>query len=642
MSFAIDNEVKDRVRVAVNIVDLLSSYMELRRQGRGFVGTCPFHDDRRPSLQINPDRQTWKCWVCDVGGDIFSFVMKRENVTFPEALRMLADRAGIVIEESKSQSKSRNDKKKLYETMEWAVKEFHQFFLNSPDAQSARDYILSRGLSEESVKKFCIGFAPDSWSWLVDRGASKSYSPQLIESVGLAARGDRGSIYDRFRSRVIFPIRDVQSRPIAVGGRILPGANAEAAKYVNCNETALYHKSHQLYNLDLARDAIVKAKQAVVMEGYTDVIMAVQHGINNVVACCGTALGETQLKVLRRYCDSVVLLLDGDEAGQRRSREILELFVGEQMDLRILTLPEDLDPCDYLTKYGGDELRKQIAGALDALEFKINHVCQGFDPLVDTHRANAALEDILGTMSKVSRETLFTNDTARLRQDQFIARLSREFGIERSELKSRIESIRQQSADRAKQRMQFSAAQNLVANPAAASVSTGSAQKEQLDAPKPVIVRYSELSAIEIELFELMALYEHIVPIAIERFPVSNLSSDTAKKIFQTYLDLELAGNALNFESVLSAVEDAGVKSVLVSIEDHASRKAEMAKMTPDERLHSLCDRLSGHEDRAYRRQQISILERKQVDEQTELDLLNQIVSQARAKHGLNQTDTPQ
>ncbi|MCU0714318.1 MAG: CHC2 zinc finger domain-containing protein, partial [Pirellula sp.] len=143
MSFAIDNEVKDRVRVAVNIVDLLSSYMELRRQGRGFVGTCPFHDDRRPSLQINPDRQTWKCWVCDIGGDIFSFVMKRENVTFPEALRMLADRAGIVIEESKSHSKSRNDKKKLYETMEWAVKEFHNFLLTSADAQAAREYVQS-------------------------------------------------------------------------------------------------------------------------------------------------------------------------------------------------------------------------------------------------------------------------------------------------------------------------------------------------------------------------------------------------------------------------------------------------------------------------------------------------------------------
>jgi DNA primase len=337
----------------------------------------------------------------------------------------------------------------------------------------------------------------------------------------------------------------------------------------------------------------------------------------------------------------VVLLLDGDDAGQRRSREILELFVGEQMDLRILTLPEDLDPCDYLLKYGGEELKKQITGALDALEFKINHVCQGFDPLIDTHRANSALEDILGTMSKVSRETLFTNDTARLRQDQFIARLSRQFGIERTELKSRIDSIRQQAAERAKQRLQFHAAQSSVASQPASNVSA-SASYEQGDAPKPIVVRYSELTAVEIELFELMALYEHIVPIAIERFPVSNLSSDTAKKIFQTYLDLELAGNALNFECVLSAVEDAGVKSVLVSIEDHASRKAEMAKMTPDERLHSLCDRLSGHEDRAYRRQQISILERKQVDEQTELDLLNQIVSQARAKHGLTQTDTPQ
>ena len=642
MSFAIDNEVKDRVRVAVNIVDLLSSYMELRRQGRGFVGTCPFHDDRRPSLQINPDRQTWKCWVCDVGGDIFSFVMKRENVTFPEALRMLADRAGIVIEESKSQSKTRNDKKKLYETMDWAVKEFHNFLLTSPEAKAAREYVQSRGLTEESISKFCIGFAPESWSWLVDRGSSQSYTPQLIETVGLAARGDRGSIYDRFRNRVIFPIRDVQSRPIAVGGRILPGVNADAAKYVNCNETALYHKSHQLYNLDLARDAIVKAKQAVVMEGYTDVIMAVQHGINNAVACCGTALGETQLKVLRRYCDSVVLLLDGDDAGQKRSREILELFVGEQMDLRILTLPEDLDPCDYLLKFGGEELKKQIAGSLDALEFKINHVCQGFDPLIDTHRANSALEDILGTMSKVSKETLFTNDTARLRQDQFIARLSRQFGIDRTELKSRIESIRQQAAERAKQRLQFHAAQSSVASQPVSGVPHDPTRGEQLDAPKPVVVRYSELSAVEIELFELMALYEHIVPIAIERFPVSNLNSDTAKKIFQTYLDLELAGIALNFESVLSAVEDAGVKSVLVSIEDHASRKAEKASMTPDERLHSLCDRLSGHEDRAYRRQQISILERKQVDEQTELDLLNQIVSQAQAKHGLTQTDTPQ
>jgi DNA primase len=628
VSFAIDNEVKDRVRLSVNIVDLLGSYMELRRQGRNFVGTCPFHDDRRPSLQINPDRQTWKCWVCDIGGDVFSFVMKKENVGFPEALRMLADRAGIVIEESKGSSGRRSDKKLLYETMDWAVREFHSFFLQSDDAKAARDYIESRGLTTESVKQFQIGFAPDSWSWLMDKGAGKSFGPQQIESVGLAARSDRGSVYDRFRNRVIFPIRDVQGRPIAVGGRVLPGANNDAAKYVNCNETALYHKSHQLYNLDLARDAIVKAKQAIVMEGYTDVIMAVQHGIQNVVACCGTALGESQLKILRRYCDSVVLLLDGDEAGQRRSRDILELFVAEQMDLRILTLPENLDPCDYLIKFGGDKLREQITSAKDALEYKIEYVCRGFDPLLDTHRANAALEDILDTMSKVSRESLVTQEATRLRHDQFVVRLAREFGVEQSEIRSRMEGIRALAVERAKQRNEFRMTQ-----------STGIVKEnsEQVAAPKRTVVRYSDLSATEIELFELMALYEHLAPIAIERFPVNNLSSDAAKTIFQTYLDLEIAGIALDFTSVLSAVEDAGVKSVLVSIEDHAARKADMAKMTPEERLHSLCERLTGQEDKAYRRQQISILEKKQMDEQTELDLLNQIVQQARAKHGLNQ-----
>ena len=207
MSFAIDNEVKDRVRLAVNIVDLIGSYGEIRRQGRGFVAACPFHDDRRPSLQVNPDRQTWKCWVCDIGGDVFSFVMKKESVGFPEALRMLADRAGIVIENPKDRG-SRDDKKRLYEAMKWATQEFHDCLLSSPEAKTAREYLEDRGITDGSLRKFQIGFAPESWSWLLDRGIAKSFSPDVLESIGLAARGDRGSRYDRFRNRAIFPIRD--------------------------------------------------------------------------------------------------------------------------------------------------------------------------------------------------------------------------------------------------------------------------------------------------------------------------------------------------------------------------------------------------------------------------------------------------
>lgn len=641
MSFAIDNEVKDRVRSAINIVDLMSSYMELRRQGRNFVAVCPFHDDRRPSMQINSDRQTWKCWVCDIGGDVFSFVMRKEGVPFPEALRMLAERAGIQIDEPKTRGgrAANDDKKSLLAAMKWAVDEFHQCLLQSPEAEKARSYLSDRGITEESIARFKLGYAPDAWSWLIDRGAAKSWKPEVLEAVGLLIKNERGSRYDRFRGRAMFPISDVQSRPIAVGGRILPGAATDSAKYINCNETRLYQKSHQLYGLDLARDAIAKSRQAVVMEGYTDVIMAVQHGIHNAVACCGTALGESHIKLLQRHCDSVVLLLDGDDAGQKRTGQILELFVNAQMDLRILTLPDALDPCDYLLKYNGDKLKEQIRSAVDALEHKLRLVCQGFDPLLDTHRANSALEDVLLTMSHVSHSSLLSNEAMRLRQDQLIARLARQFGIEQSEIRMRLDSIRRQTADREKQRQAFrqeQAARAVQPNQESSDASPSSMRfSEQTVTPANIAFTFSEMTPTECELFEIMAMHPELAPMAIERFPVTNLSTPTAKKLFQLVLDLELEGHALDFDSVMSVTEDPSLKSVLVSIVERATLKAPLSMMTADERLHSLCERLSGHEDRAQRRSQIQSLETKQLDEEASLLVLHDIVQQARVRHGL-------
>jgi len=641
VSFAIDNEVKDRVRSAINIVDLMSSYMELRRQGRNFVAVCPFHDDRRPSMQINSDRQTWKCWVCDIGGDVFSFVMRKEGVPFPEALRMLAERAGIQIDEPKTRGgrAANDDKKSLLAAMKWAVDEFHQCLLQSPEAEKARSYLSDRGITEESIARFKLGYAPDAWSWLIDRGAAKSWKPEVLEAVGLLIKNERGSRYDRFRGRAMFPISDVQSRPIAVGGRILPGAATDSAKYINCNETRLYQKSHQLYGLDLARDAIAKSRQAVVMEGYTDVIMAVQHGIHNAVACCGTALGESHIKLLQRHCDSVVLLLDGDDAGQKRTGQILELFVNAQMDLRILTLPDALDPCDYLLKYNGDKLKEQIRSAVDALEHKLRLVCQGFDPLLDTHRANSALEDVLLTMSHVSHSSLLSNEAMRLRQDQLIARLARQFGIEQSEIRMRLDSIRRQTADREKQRQAFrqeQAARAVQPNQESSDASPSSVRfSEQTVTPANIAFTFSEMTPTECELFEIMAMHPELAPMAIERFPVTNLSTPTAKKLFQLVLDLELEGHALDFDSVMSVTEDPSLKSVLVSIVERATLKAPLSMMTADERLHSLCERLSGHEDRAQRRSQIQSLETKQLDEEASLLVLHDIVQQARVRHGL-------
>ncbi len=629
MAVAFDNDTKERVRLAVQIVDLISSYVEVRRQGRGFVARCPFHDDRKPSLQINPDRQIWKCYVCDVGGDIFSFVMQKEGVTFPEALRLLADRAGIVIEERKGFRKEDIDSKRdLYHGIQWAVSQYHQCFLHAPEAAAARHYIEDRGIDRRSIERFQIGYAPESWSWLVDRGASASVGADLLESVGLLAKSEKGSRYDRFRNRVLFPISDPQGRPIALGGRVLPGAPSDSAKYINCSETRLYHKNQQLYALDQARDKMAKTRQAIVMEGYTDVIMAFQHGIDNAVACCGTALGENHIQLLKRYCDSVVLLLDGDEAGQRRTAEILELFLAQQMDLRILTLPDDLDPCDYLIRHGAESLQSLIAGAVDALEYKIRTVCRGFDPLLDTHRATTALESILQSMARIPSQS--GTEGTRLRQDQVLSRLSRQFGIGQQEIKQRLDAIRAGAVRRQQFREQLANSERTSASGTASSDATTLSTER---------MRYSDLKPTEAELFEIMVLHPDLAPIAIERAPPELLVSSTSKRLFALYVDLELRAHGLDFESVLASTEDLDLQSILVSIEEHAHQKAAKALLSAEERLHSLCERWSGTSEAAFHRSQIRALEQKGLDAQTEADVLSAFLNQARIRHGIVPTE---
>lgn len=625
MNSNFDNQTKERVRLALNIVDVISAYSEVRRQGRNFVARCPFHDDRRPSMQINAERQSWKCWVCDVGGDVFSFVMQKEGMSFPEALQYLADKAGIVLEQSPVSNRggSTLDKRDLYRVLEWAVGQYRGHFLESAQAQCAREYVQSRGLEPWIVERFGLGFAPESWSWLSDRALDSKISLDTLEKVGLLARGTSDTRYDRFRDRLIFPICDPQARPIALGGRILPGAAIEAAKYINCSETRLYQKNQTLYGLHLAKDQISKTRVAVVVEGYTDVMMAHQHGIVNTVACCGTALTQNHIKLLRRYCDTVVLMLDGDEAGQRRTGEILELFLSESMDLRILTLPEQLDPCDYLLRYGGQSMQALIPEAVDAIEFKIRTTCQGFDPLLDTHRATVALDSVLGSLAKIPQSSQ-SDSKLGLRLEQVIARLARQFGIGQSQIKLRLNDLRKQS---------FRFAQ------AGSESLTGSlAEPTEFGQPEPTIeYLYSELSVVELELLEILVLNTDLVPMAIERIAAKNLSSSTALAIFQLYLDLELEGHALDFQSILTASEDPGLKNTLVTIEQHALLKASKTTMDSKTRLETLCQHWADQDQFDPVRSQRDALQDSTLDEQTQMDLLQSLIRQAQLKHGIEQ-----
>ena len=238
------NDAKQRSRQAVDIVELVGSYYQLRRQGRNYVALCPWHNDNRPSLQVNPERQTFKCWVCDVGGDIFSFIMRAEGVEFREALEMLAERAGVPLSRSSSAGPSADQKRSVYEAVAWAEHQYHDFLLKAPEAEPARQYLEQRGISHAMVLQFRVGFSPNSWDWLVKRARETRFRPELLEKAWLVGERRSGSgYYDRFRGRLMFPIRDPQDRPVAFGGRVLPQYEDEkSAKYVNSSDTPIYSK----------------------------------------------------------------------------------------------------------------------------------------------------------------------------------------------------------------------------------------------------------------------------------------------------------------------------------------------------------------------------------------------------------------
>ena len=608
------SDAKEQVRQATDIVELVGKHLELRRAGRGYVGRCPWHDDRRPSLQVNPDRQTWKCWVCDIGGDVFSFVMKREGCEFREALQMLADRAGVTLGPSqpKAPPGSPDDKNTLYQCCDWAAKQFHEFLLRSDNAEVARQYIEERNITPASVERFKIGFSPNDWSWILDRAKNTPYSPKVLEAVGLLSKSERtGNFYDRFKGRVIFPIRDTQGRTIAFGGRILPSlADENAAKYVNSPETRLYTKSDTLYALDIVRNQITKTRQLTVVEGYTDVILCHQHGVEDVVACCGTALNERHIRLLKRFADTVFLVLDGDAAGQSRTNDILELFVAAQMDLRILTLPDEYDPAEFMEERGGEAFRELLGGAIDALEHKIRTATRGIDLARDTHRANLALEEILTTIARGSDGSAI--DAAGLRAQQLIARLARQFGLDEADVRSRFIQIRRSSLR---------------------------GQKSEVGSQNPDLQRptsdFRSLTSDETELFEILVLHSELAPTALTGVAEDDLESPAAREIFQTYRRLEEGGHSLEFNSVLGEIEDPRLKHVLVELDDLAHEKSPKAILDGPTRLRSVIRQFHQRHELREIRQTEAALEQRTFNEQEEMSVLAQMIAAKRRQQGI-------
>lgn len=613
-----DQDFKEQVRQATDIVELVGSFLQLRRQGSGYVAICPWHDDSHPSLQVNPKRQSWKCWVCDIGGDAFSFVMQHERIGFREALELLADKAGIVPPQAarpRAEPGSPDDKRTLYQAARWAEEQFHRCLLQDGAAQPAREYLRERGITDESIQQFQLGFSPPDWTWLLSR-ARQRFSPQVLTAAGLCGRSETsGKYYDRFRGRLMFPIRDAQDKTIAFGGRILPTqTDQKGAKYVNSPDTRLFLKNEHLYGLNLARHALVKDREIVVVEGYTDTIMAHQVGVGNVVAVLGTALGENHIRLLKRFADRITLVLDGDEAGQRRTNEILELFVAAQVDLRILTLPAQLDPCDFLLQQGGDAFRQMLGEAMDALEHKVRIATQGIDLVRDTHRANQALEEILGTMARAPKLRAEVAGQARLREHQILARLARHFGVADDQLRTRLGELRRKSSSR----------------PAARS------EKKPVEQPAAPAPHVRDMDPRDIELLEVLVLHPEYVGLAISAIDVGQLHSPPARKIFHTIHWLHDEQRTPDFGNVLTALEDPAMKNIWVEVDERAQAKAPEAQEDARQRLQGLIDDYHYFREKRRRQHMEAALQEKKLNEEEELDALQMLIAQERSRRGIS------
>lgn len=404
MAAYFDEQVVRDIESRINIVDIAAETIKLTRKGNRFWGLCPFHSEKTPSFTVSAERNMFYCFGCQSGGDLFSFVMKRDGLDFKEALQVLAARAGVELPEAKP-SRDKDKRKRFVELNRQAVN-FFQKALADASGEAARMYLHKRGIAENTIKKFEIGFAPDSWNRLSEYLLQRGFTQEEISGVGLNKRSaEHQRYFDLFRNRIIFPIHSVNGEVVGFGGRVLDDG---FPKYLNTAETDIFQKRRQLFGLFQARESIRSQHEAIVVEGYMDCIQLQQAGINNTVATLGTALTQEQARILLRYTERVLLVYDGDEAGQRQMERAVEVLSSEGLKVDVLTLPEGQDPDQFLARHGKEEFIKHIQNnRMNYLEYKVNrqilnHSVQDIDGKLAV--IQAVKSDIQGLESELQKD----------------------------------------------------------------------------------------------------------------------------------------------------------------------------------------------------------------------------------------------
>ena len=371
----ISEEILEKIKSQNDIVDVISERVRLKKAGRNFTGLCPFHNEKTPSFSVSQEKQIFKCFGCGEAGNVISFVMKDKNLSFIEAVKYLAARANIPLEFGNGpRSKSAQKKDLLYKVNVEAAK---FFFSNLMNNQKAKEYFLNRGIKEETIKKFGLGYANDSWNNLMFYLRRKGISDEVLEEAGLiSVNKEKGTKYDRFRNRVMFPVFDYQGKVIGFGGRVLDDSKP---KYLNSPETPVFHKGTNLYGLNFATKNKLEQDYIIIVEGYMDLISLHQHGITNTVASLGTALTVNQARLLKRYVNKVIISYDADVAGQTATLRGLEILRNAGFDVKVLKVPQGKDPDEFVRNNGKEAFLRLVDNALPLIEYRIKKASEGID-----------------------------------------------------------------------------------------------------------------------------------------------------------------------------------------------------------------------------------------------------------------------
>jgi DNA primase len=386
----------DDLKRQADIVRVVQDYVTLKKKGANWMACCPFHKEKTPSFSVSPAKEIFYCFGCHKGGSVFNFVMEIERVSFPEAIRLVAEKTGVPVPKLDDDSRfeaRRSEIDDVIQLNKWALEWWEQQLeQGGAEARAAREYLDHREITDETRKTFRLGFAPDSWDALSSHLRQKGASQEQIDRSGLVARKEEtGRTYDRFRGRLIFPVLDIQGKPIAFGGRTLKN---EDAKYINSPETAAYVKGRNLFGLNLTRDEIRRQGYAILVEGFLDLIVPYQFGIRNVVASLGTALTPEQVKLLGRFARKVVVNYDGDRAGVQAAKKAIEILLTEDLEVKVLVLPDNADPDEFIRKLGASEYQRQRGEAQTHIQFVIDQAVRD-RKLTNPAQKEAAIEEVL-------------------------------------------------------------------------------------------------------------------------------------------------------------------------------------------------------------------------------------------------------